>query len=116
LPRLDGFLKKLPSGFKFALEIHNKTRLTPQFQQLLRSHEVTLALIDYSVDAPAETLFRTACEKITHRGLEVFVYINNHYAGHTPASVHEFLRRWRETIFRRRGQQSAETAAVQETK
>lgn len=66
LPRLNGFLKKLPSGFKFALEIHNKTWLTPRFQQLLRSHQVTLTLIDYPVDAAAETLFRTACEKITH--------------------------------------------------
>lgn len=36
------------------------------------------------------------CEKITRRGTDVFVYVNNHYAGHAPATVRDFLTRWKE--------------------
>jgi uncharacterized protein YecE (DUF72 family) len=56
-----------------------------------------------------------ACEKITQRRMDVFVYINNHYAGHARASVREFLQQWKER------QQTASSrtkslAASQETK
>jgi uncharacterized protein YecE (DUF72 family) len=136
--RLETFLKKLPKEFRYALEIRNKTWLTPQFRQLLRAHEISLALIDHPWMPTAKAWFKTdpmtgqfgyvrllgdryeieektkswdktitdrsreiadwteACEKITQRGMDVFVYINNHYAGHAPASVREFLGLWRE--------------------
>ncbi len=138
--RLEAFLKKLPTGFKFAVEIRNKTWLTPQFQQLLCAHGVSLTMIDhpwmptaegwfeeedpltaqfgyvrllgdrYAIEEKTKTWDKTvvdrsremqdwtsACERITKRGMEVFVYINNHYAGHAPASVREFLTRWRKS-------------------
>jgi uncharacterized protein YecE (DUF72 family) len=46
LARLAPFLKKLPEGYKFAVEIRNKNWLVPQFVEALRSRGVALALID----------------------------------------------------------------------
>jgi len=46
--RLESFLEKLPSEFKFALEIRNKALLNRRFVDLLRAHGVALALIDQS--------------------------------------------------------------------
>ena len=34
------------------------------------------------------------CQRIYKRGDSVFVYANNHYAGHAPASVTQFLQLW----------------------
>lgn len=46
--RLKPFLEKLPKEFAFALEIRNKTWLDARFVDLLRQHNVALALIDQS--------------------------------------------------------------------
>jgi uncharacterized protein YecE (DUF72 family) len=46
LARLTPFLKKLPAGYKFAVEIRNKNWLVPQFAEALRSRGIALALID----------------------------------------------------------------------
>jgi uncharacterized protein YecE (DUF72 family) len=46
LARLVPFLKKLPKGQRFAVEIRNKNWLVPQFVEALRSSGVALALID----------------------------------------------------------------------
>jgi uncharacterized protein YecE (DUF72 family) len=46
LGRLVPFLKKLPKGYKFAVEIRNKNWLLPQLIEALRSRGVALALID----------------------------------------------------------------------
>jgi uncharacterized protein YecE (DUF72 family) len=46
LDRLRPFLKKLPAGHRFAVEIRNKNWLGPQFVETLREHNVALALID----------------------------------------------------------------------
>ncbi len=35
------------------------------------------------------------CRTITHRGVTAHVYVNNHYAGHAPATVRAFLEMWR---------------------
>jgi uncharacterized protein YecE (DUF72 family) len=48
LARLEPFLKKLPTGYKFAIEIRNKNWLTAEFFDLLRAHKVAYALIDQS--------------------------------------------------------------------
>jgi uncharacterized protein YecE (DUF72 family) len=45
---LKPFLKKLPKGYKFAVEIRNKAWLDVRFADLLREHGVALALIDQS--------------------------------------------------------------------
>ena len=46
LALLKPFLKKLPKGYKFAIEIRNKNWLDLRFVDLLREHGVALALID----------------------------------------------------------------------
>jgi uncharacterized protein YecE (DUF72 family) len=46
LALLKPFLKKLPRGYKFAIEIRNKTWLDLRFVDLLREYGVALALID----------------------------------------------------------------------
>ena len=48
LARLKPFLKKLPKGRKFAVEIRNKNWLDAGFADLLRDHGVALALQDQS--------------------------------------------------------------------
>jgi uncharacterized protein YecE (DUF72 family) len=47
LERLAPFLKKLPKGYRFAVEVRNKNWLTPRLTDLLRKHSVALALIDH---------------------------------------------------------------------
>jgi uncharacterized protein YecE (DUF72 family) len=55
LKRLAPFLKSLPKDHKFALEIRNKNWLVPKFVDLLREHNVALALIDQAwMPRPAE--------------------------------------------------------------
>jgi len=46
LELLKPFFKKLPKGYKFAVEIRNKNWLDLRFVDLLREHGVALALID----------------------------------------------------------------------
>jgi uncharacterized protein YecE (DUF72 family) len=46
LARLVPFLKKLPKGYRFAVEIRNKNWLVPQFVEALRARGVALALVD----------------------------------------------------------------------
>jgi uncharacterized protein YecE (DUF72 family) len=47
LARLKPFLEKLPAEPKFALEIRNKYWLGPVLHDLLRKHNVALALVDH---------------------------------------------------------------------
>jgi uncharacterized protein YecE (DUF72 family) len=55
LARLRPFLKKLPKGYRFALEIRNKQWLTTEFFDLLREHKVAYALIDQAwMPSPSE--------------------------------------------------------------
>jgi uncharacterized protein YecE (DUF72 family) len=46
LARLKPFLKKLPKGYQFAVEIRNKNWLDAYFADTLREHGVALVLID----------------------------------------------------------------------
>jgi uncharacterized protein YecE (DUF72 family) len=48
LSRLQPFLKKLPQGYKFAIEIRNRDWLDARFVDVLRERGVALALIDQS--------------------------------------------------------------------
>jgi uncharacterized protein YecE (DUF72 family) len=47
LARLVPFMKKLPIGQKFAVEIRNKNWLVPQLVEALRERGVALALVDH---------------------------------------------------------------------
>jgi uncharacterized protein YecE (DUF72 family) len=46
LARLRPFLKALPKGYKFAVEIRNRNWLAPQFVEALRERGAALALVD----------------------------------------------------------------------
>ena len=48
LARLTPFLKKIPNGYRFAVEIRNKHWLVPPFLDALRERNIALALIDQS--------------------------------------------------------------------
>jgi uncharacterized protein YecE (DUF72 family) len=56
LARLDPFLKKLPSGYSFALEIRNKNWISERFLDLLRKYKVAFALIDHPWMTPVGQL------------------------------------------------------------
>jgi uncharacterized protein YecE (DUF72 family) len=133
--RLEPFLKALPKGFKFAVEIRNKTWQTARFADLLRAYGVALVLQDQSwMPLPAAMPFDyltadftyirllgdrkgiekqtkvwdkvivnrsrelhswvDVCRQVIRRGASVFVYVNNHYSGHAPKTVADFLERW----------------------
>jgi uncharacterized protein YecE (DUF72 family) len=47
LARLVPFLKKLPKGYRFSVEIRNKNWLAPKFVDALRARGVALALVDH---------------------------------------------------------------------
>jgi uncharacterized protein YecE (DUF72 family) len=133
LARLKSFLPKLPSEFRFAVEIRNKQFLTAEFFDVLHVYDVAYALTDQSFMPRISEIFekfdpittdfayirwlgdrkaiervakvwnrivwdRTAeltswvdvCKKIQRRGMTIFGYFNNHYAGFGPASVQLF--------------------------
>jgi uncharacterized protein YecE (DUF72 family) len=135
--RFIPFLKKLPPDRKFAVEIRNKTWLTPEFADILRQHRVALVLQDQSwMPHPSELSRRfdpvtadwtyirwlgdrkgiekitqtwdkvvvdrteqmngwvDVCYQIQKRGMVVYAYANNHYAGHGPATVEMFRALW----------------------
>jgi len=48
LARLVPFLKKLPNGYRFAVEIRNKNWLVPALVEALRERHVALALVDHA--------------------------------------------------------------------
>jgi len=142
LARLVPFLKTLPSGYRFALEIRNKNWLSPKLPDVLRERGIALALIDQAwMPRPAEWLERfpsddgpitadftyirwlgdrkgierltktwdktifdcteplqdwvKVCRQTVRRGVSVYAYANNHFAGHGPATVRLFEELWK---------------------
>jgi uncharacterized protein YecE (DUF72 family) len=131
------FLKKLPADHKFVVEIRNKNWLDARFADVLREHNVALALTDTSfvprpwemkekidlvtadfiyvrllgdrkgIEAVTKTWDKVVVDRsgdiqdwvkflrpIVRKGEKLFVYCNNHYAGHGPATVKQFLKAW----------------------
>lgn len=131
---LDPFLRQLPRGFRFALELRNREWVVPQLLDLLQARGVAYAwtdhvrmpgpertqkLIDpvtadfvylrwlgdrYGIERLTRTWDRTIVDRsreietwggivrdLRQRDLEVFGYVNNHYAGHAPATVRSLL-------------------------
>lgn len=131
---LAPFLRELPRGFRFALEIRNRQWLQPRLMDLLSKHGIAYAWTDYNrMPQPDETVRRVSpvtadftylrwlgdrygIERLTktwnrtivdrtreiekwggivrdlrQRDLEVYGYVNNHYAGHAPATVRSLL-------------------------
>jgi uncharacterized protein YecE (DUF72 family) len=134
LERLSSFVKKLPQGYRFAVELRNRHWLVPRLLDTLRERNVALALIDHpwmprpreifsefdpitsnftyirllgdrkaieektkSWDKTIENRQRELSEwveivrQIQARQIDIFAYANNHYAGHAPATVRQFL-------------------------
>jgi uncharacterized protein YecE (DUF72 family) len=48
LTRLEPFLKRLPSGYRFALEVRNKSWVDARLAEVLGSRNVALALVDHA--------------------------------------------------------------------
>jgi len=137
LDRLIPFLKRLPKGHKFGVEIRNKEWLDSQFAGVLRDFRVALVLQDKSwmpdprelsqrfdpitadwtyirwlgdrkeIENITKTWDRTVvdrteqlgwwtdyCYKTMKRGVSVYGYANNHYAGHAPATIRQFRELW----------------------
>ena len=137
--RLRAFLPKLPSEFRFAVEIRNKAWVGPELLDLLRKHRVAFTLIDHPwMSRPSELMRngdvvtsdfvyvrmlgdRYAIEEVTKtwdktvvdrsrelmewsavvdqllaRDLKVYTYVNNHFAGHSPDTMRQFLEMLRE--------------------
>jgi uncharacterized protein YecE (DUF72 family) len=137
--RLRAFLPKLPSDFRFALEIRNKAWVCPELLGLLREHHVALALIDhpwmsrpsalmqqadivtsdfayvrllgdrYEIEKLTQTWDKTVVDRtreltewsavvdaVLSRNLKVYTYVNNHFAGHSPETLRQFLEMLRE--------------------
>jgi uncharacterized protein YecE (DUF72 family) len=144
LARLEPFLKGLPSGYRFALEVRNKSWVDARLAEVLRSRNVALALVDQVwMPRPAEVFEKLdpgtadftyirwlgdrkgiekltkrwdktivdrstelgewveVCNKIAGRGVPIFAYANNHYAGNGPdagngpATAREFEALWK---------------------
>lgn len=138
LARLVPFLKKLPKGYRFAVEVRNKNWVDARLVAALRERGVALALVDHVwMPRPAELLERVdpitadftyirwlgdrkgieektkswdktivdrrkelrewvnICYKINARGIAIFAYANNHYAGYAPATVEMFRELWK---------------------
>ena len=57
LARLAPFLKKLPKGYRFALEIRNKNWLVPEFVETLRERQVASRPGGPRLDAAPEAAF-----------------------------------------------------------
>jgi len=136
---LAPFLKKLPADHNFVVEIRNKKWLDAKFADVLREHNVALALTDTSfvprpwemkenidlvtadfiyvrllgdrkgIEAVTKTWDKIVVDRtvdiqdwvkflrpIVRKGEKLFVYCNNHYAGHGPATVAQFLKAWNE--------------------
>jgi uncharacterized protein YecE (DUF72 family) len=137
LARLRPFLKKLPAGRQFAVEIRNKNWLNARLADTLREHNVALALIDQSwvprpwelrekfdlltsdftyvrwlgdrkgIEQKTKTWDKVIVDrrsdleewvrllkKVAVRGIKLFAFANNHYAGHAPATVKLFRDLW----------------------
>lgn len=137
LVRLTPFLKRLPKGYKFAVEVRNKNWLEARLAAALKERNVAMALVDHVwLPRPAELFERVdpitadfayvrwigdrkgiedrtkvwdktivdrrndlrewvnVVYKITGRGIPVFAYANNHYAGYAPATVELFRKLW----------------------
>jgi uncharacterized protein YecE (DUF72 family) len=49
-------------------------------------------IVDRSVELQS---WVSVCQETVRRGLPTYVYVNNHYSGHAPATVVQFLELWR---------------------
>lgn len=122
LPRLEAFLRDLPRGPRYAVEVRNRKWLTPDLGEMLSGSGVALVLQDlyympkmtwttagFTVirwlgrRSDIETFGRIQIDRTEELngwagrvrrflddGIDVWGYFNNHFAGHSPASLRQF--------------------------
>ncbi|HKN25985.1 MAG TPA: DUF72 domain-containing protein [Candidatus Acidoferrum sp.] len=95
LNRLKPFLEKLPAQPRFALEIRNKYWLGPPLYDLLRNHNIALALIDHPWMPPPNRWLTNAAAITTD-----FTYIR--WLGDRKA-IEEQTKVWDKTVVDRTG-------------
>ncbi|OGO17882.1 MAG: hypothetical protein A2Z14_14105 [Chloroflexi bacterium RBG_16_48_8] len=120
--RLDDFLRTLPQGPRYAVEVRNRQWLNPNFGEMLSNHNVALVLQDLNympkmdwitadftvirwlgrrkdiqkfdhIQIDRTDVLQSWAEKVhlfLEQGFDVYGYFNNHFAGHSPASVRQF--------------------------
>lgn len=120
--RLEAFLGALPGAVRYAVEVRNRSWLTPDFGEMLANHNAALVLQDLhympkldwitadftvirwlgrrkdisqfdkiQIDRTDE--LKSWAERVRRfldEGIDVYGFFNNHYAGHSPASVRQF--------------------------
>ncbi len=120
--RLEDFLRTLPRGPRYAVEVRNRKWLTPDLGEMLSGLGVALVLQDLyympkiswitagfsvlrwlgrrsdivrfdhlQIDRTKElTDWAGRVRRFLDDGIEVYGYFNNHFAGHSPASLRQF--------------------------
>jgi len=129
--KLESFLKALPSGFRYALEVRHRSWLAkdilPKLLGILARNAVALCLVQHAwmpvleeitapfvyirwlgrrEDIPGDDYSQVRIDRdsqldawaervkgFLRAGLIVYGYFNNHYQGHSPASVRSFQAR-----------------------
>ena len=135
IDRLKKFIRELPEGYQFALEIRNKHWISERLLELLKEKGIALALIAHPwmwspselfarvdpltgpftyvrllgdryeieqltkrwnkvvIDREAELMeWAQQCLRIHRKGKTIYVFANNHYSGHGPATLKVFSR------------------------
>ncbi len=121
---LADFLAKLPSDFRYAVEVRQRGWLQDWFFDLLAQHRVAFVLADYAYmpkltrtttdlayirwlgnrkDIPDDEYDRVRLNRdreldhwtdvmadLVERGVTIWGFANNHYMGHSPATLREF--------------------------
>ena len=136
LDRLEAFLEALPSGYRYAVEVRNRSWIGPPLLDLLRRHRAALVWVDLAymphpadlarrfdlvttdfvygrligdrkeIDRRTKTFDRIVFDQDRRlarwadllaatlgRVPETYVYANNHYAGHGPATIRDLAQR-----------------------
>ena len=121
--RLESFLRGLPPGPRYAVEVRNRRWLTPDLGEMLSGLGVALVLQDLyympkmswtttaftvvrwlgrrsdiecfdriQIDRAKElTDWGERVRQFLDDGIDVWGYFNNHFAGHSPASLRQFV-------------------------
>lgn len=120
--RLEDFLKALPEGPRYAVEVRNRAWITPELGEMLSQVNAALVLQDLHymprldwitadftvirwlgrrkdisqfdrIQIDRTNQLDTWAQKVhlfLSQGVDVYGYFNNHFAGHSPASVRQF--------------------------
>ena len=120
--RLQTFLDTLPGDVRYAVEVRNRSWLTPKLSSMLSERNVALVLQDlytmpkldwitadftlirwlgwrkdvarfHEIQIDRTAVLEGWAEKVRQfmeSGVDVYGYFNNHFAGHSPASVRQF--------------------------